>query len=134
MINTFAAQILPPGTQTSREDLGTRNIEDMNARGSRETETIPAGAIGNQFPIKITDEIWYSSDLQINVLTTHNDPRSGEIVYKLTNISRANPQKSLFEVPSDYTIQSGPAGGRGGGRGAPGNPPAGRGRGMNSQK
>jgi hypothetical protein len=124
--------------QSLREDLGTKNIEGVNAQGTRMTETIAAGQIGNQFPIKIVDEAWYSPELQMNVLTTHNDPRTGEIVYKLTNLSRANPARSLFEVPSDYTIQTGPigggrSGGRGGGRGAPGNP-AGGGRGLTPQK
>lgn len=107
--------------QPVKEDLGTKNVEGVNAQGSRSTETIPAGQIGNQFPIKIVDEVWYSPELQMNVTTSHNDPRTGEVVYKLMNISRVNPAKSLFEVPSDYTIQTGPpAGGRGGGRGTPG--------------
>ena len=33
----------------------------------------------------------------------------GETTYKLTNINRAEPAKSLFEVPSDYTIKEGPS-------------------------
>ena len=55
----------------------------------------------------------------MNVMTSHSDPRSGETVYKLTNISRANPARSLFEPPPDYTITNS---GAGRGRGARGGP------------
>jgi hypothetical protein len=39
------------------------------------------------------------------VLTRHSDPRSGESTYRLTGIVRAEPDRSLFEVPSDYTVR-----------------------------
>jgi hypothetical protein len=29
----------------------------------------------------------------------------GETVYKLTNINRAEPPSSLFQVPSEYTVK-----------------------------
>jgi len=41
------------------------------------------------------------------VMTRHSDPRMGETTYKLTNINRSEPAKTLFEVPADYTIKSG---------------------------
>jgi hypothetical protein len=108
------------GTVPVKEDLGSRNIEGVAAQGTRTTETIPAGQIGNLLPIKVVDEVWHSAELQMDVMTTHSDPRSGEVVYKLTNISRANPARTLFEPPGDYTV-TGPAAGGGGGRGrAPG--------------
>ena len=39
------------------------------------------------------------------VMTRTSDPRSGETTYKLTNINRSEPAKTLFEVPSDYTVK-----------------------------
>ena len=87
----------------SREDLGQRTIEGVSARGTRTTTTIPAGAIGNEQPIRIVSEEWFSPDLQVLVLTKHNDPRSGETTYTLSNIVRAEPDRSLFEIPADYT-------------------------------
>jgi len=93
-----------PG-ETQREDLGTQNVEGIAATGTRTTTTIAAGAIGNLQPIKIVSEQWFSADLQVLVLTKHSDPRSGETTYRLANIVRAEPDRSLFTVPPDYTIK-----------------------------
>ena len=87
----------------SREDLGQRTIEGVAARGTRTTTTLPAGAIGNEQPIRIVSEEWFSPDLQVLVLTKHNDPRSGETTYTLSHIVRSEPDRSLFEIPADYT-------------------------------
>jgi hypothetical protein len=70
--------------------------------------TIPAGEIGNERPIQIVDERWYSPELQTVVMTKHSDPRFGETVYRLTNIDRNEPARALFEVPADFTIKDGP--------------------------
>jgi TonB family protein len=90
------------------EALGKQNIEGVEAEGTRGTVTIPAGEIGNERAIEIVDERWYSAELQTVVMTRHSDPRFGESSYKLTNINRSEPSRSLFEVPADYTLKSGP--------------------------
>ena len=87
-----------------KESLGTQVIEGVQTEGTRTTFTIPAGQIGNDRPIDIVDERWYSPDLQVVVLSKHSDPRMGEHVYRLTNISRSEPARALFDVPSDYTV------------------------------
>jgi hypothetical protein len=38
-------------------------------------------------------------------MSKHTDPRFGESTYRLTNINRTEPARSLFEVPSDYTVK-----------------------------
>jgi|ERR1051326_1411205 hypothetical protein len=88
-----------------RESLGTQNIEGVDAEGTRMTRTIPAGAIGNERPIQIVEEHWYSPVLQTFVMTRNADPRTGETIYRLTNIDRSEPAHSLFEVPVDYQIK-----------------------------
>jgi hypothetical protein len=88
--------------QTSREDLGQRTIEGVAARGSRTTTVLPAGAIGNEQPLRIVSEEWFAPDLQVLLLTKHSDPRSGDTTYTLSNINRGEPDRSLFEVPADY--------------------------------
>ncbi|MGH9763934.1 MAG: hypothetical protein ACREAC_24130, partial [Blastocatellia bacterium] len=91
------------------EDLGTQSFDGVDAQGTRTTMTIPAGKIGNEAPIQIVDERWYSPDLQVVVMTRHNDPQSGETIYKLTNVNRGEQPASLFTVPSDYTMKDEPA-------------------------
>jgi len=90
------------------ESLGTRQIEGVTANGTKRTEVIPAGAIGNDRPIEITDERWESPDLQVLVMSKHHDPRTGDVEYRLTNIVRADPPRELFMAPSDYTISDAP--------------------------
>jgi hypothetical protein len=92
------------GTAT-HEDLGQQNIEGVVATGTRTINTIAAGAIGNLQPLKIVSEQWFSSDLRLLVMTKHSDPRTGETVYRLQSIVRAEPDRSLFTVPSDYTLK-----------------------------
>jgi len=87
------------------ESLGTQLIEGVSAEGKRTVETIPAGAIGNDSPIEIISESWYSPELGMVVKSRHNDPRSGENLYQLTNIRRGEPSPDLFQVPVDYTIK-----------------------------
>lgn len=88
-----------------KEDLGKQMIEGVEAQGNRVTITIPAGEIGNENPIYIVSETWFSPELQTVVMTKHSDPRMGENTYRLTNINRSEPAHSLFELPSDYSIK-----------------------------
>ncbi len=90
------------------EKLGTQVIEGVAAEGSRTTTTIPAGEIGNERAIDIVSERWYSPELKTVVMSRHSDPRFGETTYRLTNISRDEPQHTLFEVPADYTLKEDP--------------------------
>jgi hypothetical protein len=89
------------------ESLGTQTIEGVEAEGTRNVTTIAAGEIGNDRPIEIVFERWYSPALQTVVMTRHVDPRFGETSYRLTNISRDEPARSLFEVPAGYTVKEG---------------------------
>ena len=90
------------------ESLGTQSINGVNAEGTRYTRTIPAGQIGNDKPINVISERWYSPDLQMVVMSKHTDPRFGDTTYTVTNIQRQEPAASLFSVPSDYTVKEGP--------------------------
>jgi hypothetical protein len=86
------------------ESLGSRIIEGVECEGTRTSTTIPAGQIGNELPITITAERWYSPKLQADVLVRSYDPRSGENIYKLMGIDQSEPPASLFQVPADYSI------------------------------
>jgi len=89
----------------SREDLGIQEMEGLSVRGTRTTRTIEAGKIGNDQPIVIVTESWYSKDLQEVLLSETDDPRSGHSTAKLVNIQRDEPDPALFQVPPDYTVK-----------------------------
>jgi TonB family protein len=91
----------------AQESLGKQLVEGVEAEGTRTTVTIPAGAMGNERPLQIVSERWYSAELQTVIMTRHSDPRFGETTYRLTNISRGEPDHSLFEVPADYKVTQG---------------------------
>jgi hypothetical protein len=95
-------------SRIEKEDLGTQQMEGVEAEGSRDTLTIEAGAIGNERPIEIVSERWYSKELQVVMQSSRKDPRFGETTYRLTEVVLGEPDPSLFEVPSDYTIEEGP--------------------------
>ncbi len=92
------------------ESLGTRVIEGIQAEGRRTTTVLPQGSIGNDAPLEIVAETWYSPELQVVVLGKRNDPRVGEITYRLVNIRRGEPSPSLFQVPPEYRIIEGEPG------------------------
>jgi hypothetical protein len=86
------------------ESLGDQTINGIHATGTRITTTIPSGKMGNDKPIVVTSERFYSSDLKATVMTKHDDPWAGELETQFTNVNTSEPDPSLFTVPSDYKI------------------------------
>jgi hypothetical protein len=104
-----ASAVFPPGTTgmyEPAEDLGEQVLEGLLARGQRMTDTIPAGTIGNERPIEIVTERWYSEEIDALVLQRFSDPRVGETVYRLVNVVRGEPSPTLFQVPHEYEIKA----------------------------
>ena len=89
------------------ETLPAQTMEGLNVQGQRRSQTIEIGEIGNDRPIETVDERWYSPDLKLEVMTRHNDPRTGEQITRLINIVRGDPDPSLFQLPAGYQINEG---------------------------
>jgi hypothetical protein len=110
VVQGFAVQARPLSPQASRgmetktESLGTKTIEGVQVTGTRSTNTIPAGTIGNDKELNITRETWYSPELQLVIQSTQSDPRFGQTTYTLKNIQQGSPDVTLFQVPANYTI------------------------------
>jgi hypothetical protein len=110
VVQGFAVQARPLSSQASRgmeaktESLGTKTIESVQVTGTRSTQTIPAGTIGNDKDLNITRETWYSPELKLVIQSTQNDPRFGQTTYTLKNIQQGSPDVTLFQVPANYTI------------------------------
>lgn len=96
-----AGNSLPQNQFTKREDLGNREIEGIPVHGVRQTQTIPAES-GAGKEIVVTDELWYSEDLRINLVIKHSDPRTGSVALMVTHIKRTEPDPARFEIPEGY--------------------------------
>jgi hypothetical protein len=92
------------GPERSTEKLDPQIIQGVLAEGTRHTTTWPVGSMGNDRPITSVSESWQSPELQVSLLIKTTDPRTGEHTERLTQISRSEPDPSLFQPPSDYTV------------------------------
>ena len=89
------------------EDLGTKDVEGLTVTGTRQVETIKAGAVGNDKPLLSTTERWVSAELKTTLLLVTNDSRTPERTRRLVNIQRTEPDPALFQIPPDYQVQDG---------------------------
>jgi hypothetical protein len=93
-----------PGPLPTTEELGVETVNGVASQGTRNTQVIPAGRIGNNRDIHVVNERWYSHDLQMLVKTVNSDPRFGVTTYHLANIVQGTQDPALFQIPADYTV------------------------------
>jgi hypothetical protein len=107
----FAIRLMPAGPfdqgrqSLVRDSLGQQSVGDLTTIGTRETITVSAGTFGNDRPLTLTREFWYSPDLKTNLAVTRSDPRLGTFDIHLNVQSRTDPSPDLFTIPADYTLQ-----------------------------
>jgi TonB family protein len=117
LIASPAGSSAPLNQFTKEEDLGTQSIHGVSAHGVRQVQTIPAASSNTGQEIVLTDEYWYSEDLHMNVAVKHDDPRTGRVNMTLTQVTRTEPDPSIFQIPDDYKM-AGPGVGTGSGIGS----------------
>ena len=100
----------PDDPAATTEKLGDQTIDGIHTTGTRMTTTIPAGRMGNEQPMQVTSERWYSPELKATIMTKHSDPWAGELKTQFTNVNTSEPDASLFQVPGDYKIVDDKAG------------------------
>jgi len=88
----------------NQQALPNENIDGIRCEHMIETQTIPAGSIGNDRQIIITSETCASPDLHLLLLRKRSDPRFGNTAYRLMDIRRAEPDASLFQIPGDFKV------------------------------
>ena len=93
------------GDEGSAEKLGAQNMEGVSATGTRFTHTIPAGQLGNDQPLQLVTERWYSSEIHMTVFLKRSDPMNGSKTLKVTDIRREEPDAAMFNIPADYAVQ-----------------------------
>jgi hypothetical protein len=105
---TVAVQSIPPSDpsrpQFKTEKLDPQTMEGLVVEGRRTTVTYPVGSMGNDREFVTTNELWTSPELGVMILSKNSDPRRGEQVQQLTQISRDEPDPTLFQPPAGYDI------------------------------
>ena len=86
------------------QELGSREILGIAAQGFRATRLLPAGYLGYEQSAPVTEERWYSDELQITLVDRVDDPRIGKVVWQVTTLKRAEPDPALFHPPAGYRI------------------------------
>lgn len=102
MLPTKAATDARPNL--NRVDLGSSTMEGLEVVGTRETTTIPPGAVGNTAPLEKTKELWYSPRLGLNLRVVRLDPLQGDQTLGVSNIDLAEPDRQLFVLPPNCKI------------------------------
>jgi hypothetical protein len=109
--HTYSSSAFIPGpgakmpANMTVEQLGTREIQGVSARGARIT-TLGTERDGdwNGKPIRET-ELWVSDDLAAQVLKIDKDLRAGsEGRSELIAIKREEPDPAQFDIPKDYQV------------------------------
>jgi hypothetical protein len=95
----------PPRSEFSIEDLGTKTINGVVAKGSRSVRTIPTGEEGNELPLKVINEQWFSQDMGLALLRIQDDPRRGKTTVELEDLSLTEPDPALFAPPAGYKVE-----------------------------
>jgi hypothetical protein len=96
---------MPAQNGTKWEDLGRKNMDNVEVLGSREVMTLSVGAIGNEKEQPVVKEFWYSPRLGINVTTKRFDPRASTVQnFYVTSINQGEPDAQLFHPPANYRV------------------------------
>lgn len=86
------------------QDLGKQSVGGVETIGTRETVVIEAGKIGNDSPIEVQREYWYSPQLGVNLTSRLQDPRVGIQNFDVSDIALTEPDANLFKVSSKMKV------------------------------
>lgn len=83
--------------------LGEKSFDGVRASGQRRQYTVPVGTIGNEKPIVLTVDQWFSPELSLIVARNGTSSIAGEFGMQVENIVHGEPDAGLFLIPADYT-------------------------------
>lgn len=86
------------GAVPEEEALGERIVAGIRTIGSRVRTTLPAGTFASPVEIAVVEERWIAPDLHLLVYRRYEDSGVGVAELSLSNLSRAEPPASLFDV------------------------------------
>ncbi len=101
----------PPGPlsndtgEVTHEELGKQSIAGVETSGTRDSTIYNPGVFGNDRKVTAEREFWYSPQLGINLLSKRSDPRFGTQTFTVTDITLAEPDPNLFELPAGFKLE-----------------------------
>lgn len=101
---TLSANAPRETPRETTEPLPPQTVDGVTVGGTRTTTVIPEGAEGNDRPITVVRETWFSPYLNLPLLAKTSDPRSGDTTSRITNVDTAEPSPLLFQPPVDYKV------------------------------
>ena len=105
-VNPVSAISPQPPQQPQIEDLGRTMMQGVEVQGRRITRTIPAGTVGNDQPIVVTNEIWSAPSLNgLTLKSINDDPRGGKTTREIVRLDLGEPDSSIFQPPSGYQVK-----------------------------
>ena len=103
MLGFVMSGMISNATPAKETSLGEKMIDGIRTVGRRANYIVAANVIGNEKPITMTLEQWFSPDLGMVMLSTQRSSAGIENTYKLEQLDRSEPDRSLFTVPADFT-------------------------------
>lgn len=98
---------LPAGNgNLTRESLGQKTIDDLPVTGIRETRTAMSGSNGSSRIAVSSTDAWYSADLHMDLSVLRNNPQMGQVTLTVSELVRAEPDRSWFAVPSGFAVKN----------------------------
>jgi hypothetical protein len=89
-----------PDSSFDSDEFSIRNIGTSRILG-----TDAQGILATRNNDPVSEERWYSADLQIALTTRVNDSRFGTSVREVKSLEQIEPDQSLFRIPAGYAIE-----------------------------
>ena len=97
--------IPPPGKGWAVERLPSRVVDGFPAEGFRFTMTVPASDDGKRVADTVTEEDWVSKELDVVLEQKIESQVTGTTIRTVSHFKQVEPDRALFTIPSDYTLQ-----------------------------
>ena len=82
--------------------LGEKTIRGIKTVGVRVKHILAVGSVGNERPITITIDQWFSPQLGVVIESSSRSSTGHENLYRLEQIELGEPDATLFQIPADY--------------------------------
>jgi hypothetical protein len=90
--------------EVSQKELAHDVVDGIAVRHGRESLRYPPNSSGKSSALGRVTDYWFSQELQTFVLVKRSGPGRSQHTVKLSDISRGEPDPSLFTVPPGYIV------------------------------